>query len=62
MLVVKKSASINKTIRMPKDLVAQLEKVATEKGVSFGQLVIQSCRYALEHVVDEQELEQKSDP
>lgn len=47
MFVVKKSESSNKTIRMPNDLIERLEDVAKEKDVSFSQLVIQCCEYAL---------------
>lgn len=45
--VVKKSESSNKTIRMPNDLIDRLEGVAKDKDVSFSQLVIQCCAYAL---------------
>lgn len=50
MFVVKKSESTNKTIRMPNELIAELEKVAAEKDVSFSHLVIQCCEYALKNI------------
>lgn len=40
----------NKTFRMPNDLIAELEKLAQDKGVSLNQLVIQCCKYALENL------------
>ena len=50
MFTVKKPESSNKTIRMPNELINQLEKLATEKDISFNQLVIQCCNYALENL------------
>ena len=50
MFTVKKPESSNKTIRMPNELIDQLEKLATEKDISFNQLVIQCCNYALENL------------
>lgn len=47
MFVVKKNTSSNKTIRMPDELIQKLEKVADTKDISFNQLVIQCCEYAL---------------
>lgn len=50
MFVVKKNESSNKTIRMPNDLIERLENIAKEKDVSFSQLVIQCCEYALNNM------------
>ena len=50
MFQVKKIEHANKTFRMPCDLIDQLEKLAQEKDVSLNQLVIQCCRYALDHL------------
>lgn len=52
MFVVKKNESSNKTIRMSNDLIERLEQVAREKDVSFSQLVIQCCEYALGQLED----------
>jgi hypothetical protein len=54
MFVVKKNESINKTIRFPVDLIDSLEKIAAEKDISFSQLVIQCCEYALNHIENEE--------
>ncbi|MDR2559569.1 MAG: ribbon-helix-helix domain-containing protein [Oscillospiraceae bacterium] len=50
MFVVRKPESFNKTIRMPDDLIEKLEKLAFEKDISFNQLVVQCCNYALENI------------
>ena len=50
MFTVKKCASTNKTVRMPDDLIEELEKIARENDVSFNKLVVQCCEYALEHM------------
>lgn len=55
MFIVKKSESTNKTIRMPNELIKELEKVATETDVSFSHLVIQCCQYALKNMENDKE-------
>lgn len=50
MFQVKKMEYTNKTFRMPSDLVNELETLAQNKEVSLNQLVIQCCRYALDHL------------
>ena len=49
MFEIKKPQNSNKTIRMPDDLIQRLQKLADENDISFNQLVIQCCEYALEH-------------
>ena len=49
MFEIKKPQNSNKTIRMPNDLIQKLQKLADENDISFNQLVIQCCEYALEH-------------
>lgn len=50
MFKVKKEEHINKTFRMPLELVKKLEKLAQEKKVSLNNLVVQCCEYALENI------------
>lgn len=50
MFEIKKSTSSNKTIRMPDNLIEKLEKLAVKYDVSFNQLVVQCCEYALENL------------
>ena len=48
--IIKKPKSSNRTIRMPDDLIDTLGKIATEKGISFNQLVVQCCEFALDNL------------
>ncbi len=47
---IEKPEYINKTFRMPKELVEEMETVAQAKDVSLNQLVIQCCKYAMENL------------
>ena len=47
---VKKEEHINKTFRMPVELVRRLEVLAQEKQVSLNNLIIQCCEYALDNL------------
>lgn len=50
MFRVEKTEYVNKTFRLPQDLVGRLERLAQSEGVSLNQLVFQCCNYALEHL------------
>lgn len=50
MFQIKKPQSSSKTIRMPNELIEKMEKLAASKDISFNQLVVQCCKYALEHL------------
>jgi len=50
MFVVRKPENSNKTIRMPNELIERLESIASAKDISFNQLVVQCCTYALENI------------
>ncbi|MCD7772576.1 MAG: DUF2610 domain-containing protein [Ruminococcus sp.] len=54
MFEIKKIQSFNKTIRMPEDLIAKLENLANKNDISFNQLVVQCCEYALENLGEDQ--------
>ena len=61
MFTIKKNESFNKTIRMPSDLIERLERIAREEDISFNQVVVQCCEYALENFKNEkEEKEEKS--
>lgn len=47
MFVVQKNEASSKTIRMPNSLIEQLEEIAANEDISFNQLVVQCCEYAL---------------
>lgn len=50
MFDVTKPEMINKTFRMPTELVERLTKVAQDKDVSLNNLIIQCCEYALDNL------------
>ena len=50
MFNVKKVEMVNKTFRLPLELVKKLEFVAQQKGVSVNNLVQQCCQYALNNL------------
>ncbi|MCM1007597.1 MAG: DUF2610 domain-containing protein [Ruminococcus flavefaciens] len=54
MFKIKKPSASNKTIRMSDSLIDKLEKLAAKNDISFNQLIVQCCEYALEHL-DESE-------
>ena len=54
MFQIKKPSASNKTIRMPDSLIDKLEKLAEKNDISFNQLIVQCCEYALENL-DESE-------
>lgn len=49
---VKKPEFINKTFRLEKKLVEELNQCASENDISLNALVAQCCRYALDHQTD----------
>ena len=55
MFKVKKTEHINKTFRMPLELVKKLEILAQEKQVSLNNLIIQCCEYALDNISNSDE-------
>ncbi len=48
--IIKKPTSSNRTIRMPDELIEKMGKLATEQGISFNQLVVQCCEFALNNL------------
>lgn len=53
MFQIKKPQSSNKTVRMPDELIARLQTLADQNDISFNQLVIQCCEYALQALLME---------
>ena len=49
MFEVKKTEFVNKTFRMPAELVKRMETIAQNENVSLNNLVVQCCEYALEN-------------
>ncbi len=54
MFHVKKPEMINKTIRMPQELVRQMEVLAQRKEISLNNLIVQCCQYAMENLSPEE--------
>lgn len=55
MFKIEKIEMINKTFRLPLELIKQLELVAQQKEVSLNNLVRQCCQYALENLDTEED-------
>ena len=51
MFQIKNPRNSNKTIRMPDDLIDRLQKLADQNDISFNQLVVQCCEYALDNML-----------
>lgn len=60
MFQIRKTTSSNKTIRMPDTLIQTLETLAYENDISFNQLVIQCCEYALANMNNESDTHKKN--
>jgi len=50
MFIIKKNEASSKTIRMPNSLIEQLEEIAVNEDISFNQLVVQCCEYAIANI------------
>lgn len=57
MLVIKKEYSeyVNKTFRLPTEIVETLEEVAKDKNSSLNKVVIQCLEFAIENIADDTE-------
>ena len=47
MFEIKKNEHINKTFRLPAELVKELTLLAQKHDISLNNLVVQCCKYAL---------------
>ena len=47
-----KNANVSRTIRFTEDLCEELATLAQQNGISFNNLVLQCCRYALDDMED----------
>lgn len=48
-----KSANVSRTIRFTESMFEELNIIAQRNHISFNNLVLQCCRYAIEHLDDE---------
>ena len=54
MLEIEKGyASVNKTFRIPANIVEQLERLAGENNTSVNKVVVQCLQYALDNISTE---------
>lgn len=51
MFEIRNQQKSNKTIRMPNELIDRLQKIADQNNISFNQLVVQCCEYALNEML-----------
>lgn len=51
---IKKQQNSNKTIRMPDELIDKLQKLADKNDISFNQLVVQCCEFAIDNMSDKE--------
>lgn len=52
MFEIQNQQKSNKTIRMPNELIDRLQTIADQNDISFNQLVVQCCEYALNDMVN----------
>lgn len=59
MLIIKKEYSeyVNKTFRLPTEIVETLEEVAKGKNSSLNKVIIQCLEFAIENIADDAEKE-----
>ena len=50
MFKIEKPEMVNKTFRLPLELVERMQKIAQNEGVSLNNLVMQCCEYALKNL------------
>ena len=53
---LKKNANVSRNIRFNEELFEQLAMAAGKYNVSFNHLVLQCCKYALENMVESDEI------
>ena len=53
--IIKKPTSSNRTIRMPDTLIDKITRLAAEQDISFNQVVVQCCEYAIENLPKNEE-------
>ncbi|WP_373484469.1 toxin-antitoxin system HicB family antitoxin [Acetobacterium sp.] len=61
MFVVKKPVTVNKTIRLPEELLKRMETIASQKDISLNQLIVQCCEYALNDLAEEPQTESRTE-
>lgn len=52
MFKIEKKEYVNRTFRLPKDLVDTLSEIAQQQDISVNELVVQCCNYAINDMED----------
>ncbi len=52
---IEKEEYVNRTFRISKQLVSQMETICNEKGISLNKLVVMCIQYALSHIDEKQD-------
>lgn len=50
---IKKQEYSNRTLRFPVELLEELNTIATDKNISYNQLVVKCCEYAINNMEDD---------
>lgn len=50
MFEIKKEEYVNKTFRMPIELVKKMEMIAQKEKISLNNLVVQCCEYSIKNL------------
>ncbi len=50
MFEIKKEEYINKTFRMPVELIKKMEVIAQREKISLNNLVVQCCEYSIKNL------------
>ena len=56
---IEKEEYVNRTFRLEKKLVDQMEAICNKNGISMNKLTVQCIEYALNDLVDENDENQK---
>jgi len=40
----------NRTIRLPEDIISQIEKIASDKNISFNKVILKILEYGIKDV------------
>lgn len=40
----------NKTVRLPEDIISKLEKIASDKNISFNKVILKIIEYGIDDV------------
>lgn len=52
MFKIERKEYVNRTFRLPKDLVDTLSEIAQQQDISVNELVVQCCNYAINDMED----------